>query len=103
MNRWKFLQVRFEVHKDCVPLPESVLKKAIIESYNDRTRRFKNELTIDQVRFLSIVYLFKLYFSVCNRKMQQLNYLKNWKSNKGGMRLEKTVIARGGNFDPFTY
>ncbi|GAA0143349.1 hypothetical protein LIER_35729 [Lithospermum erythrorhizon] len=49
-------QVRFVVEKDCVPLPEGVFKKAIKDSYDEKTHKFQTELTSKEANRLAQLF-----------------------------------------------
>ncbi|GFZ16271.1 hypothetical protein Acr_25g0006800 [Actinidia rufa] len=51
-----FVEVRFEIFKDCLPLPESAFKQVVKDNYQGRSK-FKQELSDEQV--MNLISLFR--------------------------------------------
>lgn len=49
-------QVKFEIWKDCLPLPESAFKQAIQDNYHQGGSKFKQELNGEQVKNLTSLF-----------------------------------------------
>ncbi|KAI3407199.1 DCD domain-containing protein [Psidium guajava] len=49
------VQVRFKIHLDCYPLPESIFKKGMGENFTTK-HKFKTELSIEQVSRLAALF-----------------------------------------------
>ncbi|KAM7272536.1 hypothetical protein ACFE04_027199 [Oxalis oulophora] len=79
------VQVRFSIHKDCYPVPEKLFKMAIKENYDDN-RKFKIELTFNQVRKLMELFRPATIPSAVQPVLSPLQALVHDKEGRGGVR-----------------